>query len=87
MAGLLHGGSAIIIMATLLENLITRKKAIGVELAAMASTTAGGLPDHSGRGSVGHVAYRMSLYQELEQISSAIDGAAGGWEVVSEATT
>lgn len=77
-------------MATLIENLETRKAAIGVELAAMSATTAGGKPDASKAG-VQHVAYRLSLLQELkmleEQINreglNATDGNATAFDVVS----
>ena len=75
------------IMATLLENLVSRRNAIGVELAALDATKAGGLPDHSGKANVGHVQYRLSLYQELAHINEQIEAASGGWEIRSEAPT
>lgn len=76
-------------MATLLENLQARKEAIGVELAAMGPTKAGGLPDATKSG-VGHVAYRMSLLEELKQLNDTINQEqinaqqdAGGYEFLS----
>lgn len=59
-------------MATVLQNLMTRKANIAAELAAMVSTSAGGKPD-AGKSGVGHVAYRMSLIEELKLINEAID--------------
>lgn len=59
-------------MATLIENLTARKNAIGVELAAMSATTAGGKPD-AGKSGIGHVAYKDGLYRELEWIEKAIE--------------
>ncbi len=58
--------------ATLFENLTTRKNAIGVELAAMSATKAGGIPD-AGKSGVGHVAYRMSLLEELKLLEAQIE--------------
>lgn len=59
-------------MATVLQNLMTRKANIAAELAAMVSTSAGGKPD-AGKSGVGHVAYRMSLLEELKAIEELID--------------
>lgn len=61
-------------MATHLENLITRKNAIGVELAAMDPTKAGGKPD-AGKSQVNHVAYRLSLLDELAKLEGLINTA------------
>jgi hypothetical protein len=61
--------------ATDLANLITRRGAIATELAALAATTAGGLPNEL--GSIGirvdHVGYKASLYAELKELKMAID--------------
>jgi hypothetical protein len=60
-------------VATLLENLITRRNAIGVELAALGVTKAGGLPNTSGAGAgVDHVGYKDGLYRELAEINKLI---------------
>jgi hypothetical protein len=62
-------------MATVAELLIVRRDAIVDELTAMSSTAAGGLPNASGGGDklhIDHVGYRMSLYQELEQIEKRL---------------
>lgn len=55
-----------------IDDLKTRRNAIGVELAALSATAAGGLPDASGPNAVGHVNYRLSLYKELEWIKEQI---------------
>ena len=62
-------------MATYLENLTTRRNAVAAELAAITSTSAGGKPD-AGKSGIGHVAYRSSLLQELEQLDKLIDKAS-----------
>jgi hypothetical protein len=59
-------------MATLLENLITRREAIGTELAALTSSMAGGKPNAAGPNTVDHVGYRMSLLKELREINETI---------------
>jgi len=61
-------------MATYIENLTSRKEAIGRELAAMDATKAGGKPD-AGKSGIGHVAYRMSLLDELSKIEALINTA------------
>jgi hypothetical protein len=75
-------------MATNLDNLKTRRDAIYVELAALDSTKAGGLPDYSvPEQSVQHVSYRMSLYKELDLINTQLATAEGPWEVRSVGVT
>ena len=74
-------------MATDLENLQTRKSNVLEELAGISATTAGGLPNHSGKAASDHVGYKKSLYDELKDINELIEGIAGGWELVSEMTT
>ena len=61
-------------MATLIENLKTRKKAIGVILADMSATTAGGIPNYTAPNgqSFDHVGYRTSLYAELQSINQQL---------------
>lgn len=69
-------------MATLAENLKTRRDAIGAELAAMSSTSAGGKPSYSINGqSVSHTEYRKSLYDELAMIDQQLARAEGPIEV------
>lgn len=73
----------------LIDDLITRRNAIGVELAALSTTQAGGLPNESGAGtSIDHVGYKDGLYRELAEITSLISqlDSDGAWEVTSEAT-
>ena len=72
-------------MATALQNLETRHKAVCAELAAMSATTAGGLPDAGGPDQIAHVAYRMSLLDERKQLKEAIAEEQGAFEVTSQA--
>ena len=65
-------------MATLAENLVTRRDAIGVELAAMGPTKVGGLADAIGNPlRIAHVAYKDALYRELKEINDQL-GKIGG---------
>jgi hypothetical protein len=80
-------------MATLLENLITRRDAIGVELAALTGSAAGGKPNAAGPNVIDHVGYKDGLYRELAAINKLIeeiggdvtDGLGGPIEVSTEA--
>ena len=73
-------------MATVAENLATRKAAIAVELAAMSSTANGGKPSYSINGqSVSHTEYRKSLYEEMQMLDGLIAAAEGPYEVIGEA--
>lgn len=73
-------------MATVAANLATRKAAIAVELAAMATTTAGGKPSYSINGqAVSHTEYRLSLYDELAKLDALIAAAEGPYEEIGEA--
>lgn len=63
-------------MASDYENLKARRSAIYTELAALASTTAGGKPN-SREGGIDHIGYKDSLYRELKEIN-AIIGDGGG---------
>ena len=75
-------------------DLKARKAAIGVELAALATTEAGGLPNASVPHAVDHVGYKDGLYRELDNIHKLLL-AEGGltaeemgiFEVVSEGST
>ena len=88
-------------MATALENLITRRDAIAAELAALGTASAGltqsyssssdidpgGLPNTTGPGTnIDHVGYKMSLYQELNEINKLIAALAGGFDITSQGT-
>lgn len=70
-------------MATYLENLETRRAAVATELAALAITKAGGLPN-STAGGVDHQGYKDSLYKELAELDKIIAQARiendGAWE-------
>lgn len=57
-------------MATLLANLLTRREAIGKELASLTATSAGGKPNAP--GNVDHVGYKDGLYRELREINEQI---------------
>jgi len=76
-------------MATFIDNLKTRQAAIGVELAALSATAAGGKPN-AGKSGIDHIGYKKSLYDELAQITNLINKAqvdavwdAGGYESLS----
>lgn len=67
-------------MATLLENLKARRDAIGVELAALTASKAGGAPNATGGEGLDHVGYKDALYRELKEINELIAAAEGPWE-------
>ena len=66
------------------DDLITRRDAICAELAAMASTTAGGLPNASGPDAIDHVGYKRALYEELRGINELIASISGPIEEITE---
>lgn len=68
-------------MATLLENLIARRDAIGAELASMTNASMGGKANNPGM--VDHVGYKDGLYRELREINSQITAAQGPIEIES----
>ena len=73
-------------MATLLENLKTRRDAIGDELAALTSSLAGGKPNTTIAGATDHVGYKDGLYRELKEVEALIDkheATDEPWEEVS----
>ncbi len=76
-------------LSEIVANLKARRLDISRELAGMAPTKAGGLPDYKGAGGVAHVEYRKSLYDELEQINAQLalygdpDSETGGGGTVS----
>jgi hypothetical protein len=49
-----------------------RLDSIADELEGMGPTKAGGLPDAKGSGMIGHVAYRQSLLDEQERLSTLL---------------
>ncbi|TWT34695.1 hypothetical protein [Blastopirellula retiformator] len=65
-----------------LEALQTRRDAILLQIAALTEGEIGGGPDTSGGGDhVRQVAYRKSLYEELEQIERSLALFHGPWTV------
>jgi len=66
-----------------LVDLQTRLAAIDAQLAAMTTATAGGKPNvqGGGMGTVDHVAYRKSLYEERKMLLEQIEIEQGQWEV------
>lgn len=73
-------------MATRAENIQTRLDNIAAELAAMDATQAGGLPDFLSQEYVQHVEYRMSLVNEMKDLTALLASLDGAWEVTSEYT-
>lgn len=63
----------------ILDDLITRRDAIGAELAALDATKAGGLPNAP--GSVDEVGYKDGLYRELERLNDLIAKTGGPTEI------
>lgn len=75
-----------------LNNLLTRKQAIAVELAGLVGGASpngapGSMPNASGGGSIDHVGYRKSLYDELAQIDLAIQTLQGPFEILQQGMT
>ena len=75
-------------MATVLENLQTRRAAVAEEIAALDSTKAGGLPDTKD-GRIRHQAYKEGLYKELERLDGLIaaEAAQDVYEIHSRAVS
>jgi len=74
-------------MATVLENLRTRRETVAQILADIDSTAAGGKPDDAATG-IDHTEYRLSLYRELEMLDKRIAAAGGGtFEIHSRAVS
>lgn len=84
-------------MATFRENLVARRDAIGVELAALNAAAIGGKPNvknQDGGTVLDHTGYKKSLYDELAEINrqlmdiaateAAAAGTDGPFEVSSE---
>lgn len=59
---------------TVVDDLKTRRAAVAAELAALSTSTAGGLPNVQGGGDtdVDHQGYKKGLYEELQQLDQAI---------------
>lgn len=75
-----------------LANLQTRQQAIYAELAAIAGGATpngvpGSLPNASGGGSIDHVGYRKSLYDELKEINEMIAILQGPFEILQQGMT
>ncbi|RCS43943.1 hypothetical protein DTL42_18325 [Bremerella cremea] len=67
-----------------IHDLLTRRDAVLQQLAEMASTSPGGLPNTSGTGDhVDHVGLRQSLYAELKQIDDLLARLEGPQESIS----
>jgi hypothetical protein len=66
-----------------LADLQARLAAIDAELAALNSTKPGGGIDidGGGMGTVQHVEYRKSLYEERALLRQEIEVEQGGWEI------
>ncbi|MCC9608522.1 hypothetical protein LOC68_09850 [Blastopirellula sp. JC732] len=65
-----------------LEALETRRDTLLTQIAALTESEIGGGPDTSGGGEhVQQVAYRQSLYEELEQIERSLSLLRGPWIV------
>ncbi|TWT30713.1 hypothetical protein [Blastopirellula retiformator] len=65
-------------------DLLARRDAILTELAAMATSDVGALPNTSGPGDhIDHVGYKKSLYDELKQISDTLELIQGPAESIS----
>ena len=76
----------------LVDDLKTRRDAIGVELAALSASAAGGKPNAAGPNAVDHVGYKDGLYRELREIQETLlelggltADEVGAFEVISEA--
>jgi hypothetical protein len=71
-----------------LDNLLIRRSNVIAELAAMDSTASGGKPSYAIDGqAVDHVAYRKSLYDELNELNRQIASFQGPFEQVDRGTT
>jgi hypothetical protein len=71
-----------------LDNLLLRRSNIIAELAAMNPAASGGKPSYSIDGQqVDHVAYRRSLYEELEMLNRQISVLQGPFEEHTRAVT
>ena len=67
--------------AQVLADLRTRRDTVLDQLAAMASTSVGGLPNASGGEQINHVEYRKSLLAELKEINELITIYDSDWTV------
>lgn len=67
------------------NDLLTRRDAVLQQLAEMAATSPGGLPNTSGTGDhIDHVGLRQSLYAELNEIDSLLARMEGPRESISQ---
>lgn len=60
----------------------TRRATVLAQLAAMTSTSIGGMPNTSGGESVDHQGYKDALYRELESLNKLLL-AAECYEIIS----
>lgn len=67
---------------TELALLRTRRTAVLTQLAAMTSSSIGGMPNTSGGESVDHTGYKSQLYAELKELNAMIS-AAECYEIIS----
>ena len=66
------------------SDLLSRRDEVLNQLAGLASTSVGALPNTSGSGDhVDHVGLRQSLYRELNEIDQLLERVAGPHEIVS----
>jgi hypothetical protein len=67
------------------ENLKIRRAAVCAELAALNTSNPGGKPNISGgSGTVDHIGYKRSLYEELGMIDQRLSAIEGPWEIPIE---
>lgn len=70
--------------AEVIADLLTRRDAVLEQLAAMTSSSVGGLPNTSGTGDhIDNVGLKNSLYDELDRIDTVLEKIQGPSESVS----
>ena len=68
-------------VAAQITDLETRRDAVLTQLAAMTSTSVGGLPNATGGESIDHEKHRKGLYDELKMINETITLLDSDWTV------
>lgn len=71
-----------------LDLILARRTTILMQLANLSTCQLGGRPDSTEGGfpnerKLGHVAFRLSLYRELQEITGLLSSLGGPWEVIS----
>lgn len=71
------------------DALITRRSTVLTQLNSMTSSSVGGKADTNQPGSAEHVAYRLSLYEELKMLNGLLEEYdielnGGSVEIISE---